>query len=71
MTVRPPLRPNPNDLQAPGQENNPINLILGQSSLGGTIAPGSINLSSAARFRFTAINSLILSYWNLTLNERR
>jgi hypothetical protein len=68
VTVRPPLRPNPNDLQAPGQENNPINLILGQTSVGGTIAPGSINLSSAARFRFTSINSLILPYWNLTLN---
>jgi hypothetical protein len=68
VTVRPPLRPNPNDLQAPGQENNPINLILGQTSVGGTIAPGSINLASAARFRFTSINSLILPYWNLTLN---
>jgi hypothetical protein len=57
VTVRPPLRPNPNDLQAPGQENNLINLILGQTSVGGTIAPGSINLASAARFRFTYINS--------------
>ena len=36
--------------------------------MGGTIAPGSINLSSAARFRFTSINSAILPYWTLALN---
>lgn len=68
ITIGPPLRPNPNDLQAPGQENNPINLVLGQTNVAGSTAPGSISLASAARFRFTPINSLILPYWTLTLN---
>lgn len=68
ITVSPPLRPNPNDLPADTPERNPINLILGQTNVAGTIAPGSVNLTSAARFRFSAIRSLILQYWNLAIN---
>jgi hypothetical protein len=68
ITIRAPLQPLPTDLQTTGGDPNPINLVLGQTNVGGTIAPGSINLSSAARFRFTSINSAILPYWTLALN---
>jgi hypothetical protein len=68
ITIRPPLQPLPSDLQTNGRDPNPINLVLGQTNVAGTIAPGSINLSSAARLRFTSINSSILPYWNLSLN---
>lgn len=68
ITIRAPLQPLPTDLQTIGQDPNPINLILGQTDVLGTIAPGSISLSSSARLRFTPINSRILHYWNLALN---
>jgi RTX calcium-binding nonapeptide repeat (4 copies) len=68
ITIRQPLQPLPSDLQTIGRDPNPINLILGQLDLLGNIAPGSINLASAARLRFTPINSRILHYWNLGIN---
>ena len=68
ITIRAPLQPLPTDLQTIGRDPNPINLILGQTDLLGTIAPGSISLSSSARLRFTSINSSILHYWDLALN---
>jgi hypothetical protein len=67
ITISPALQPNPNDLPADTPERNPINLLLGQTNVAGTIAPGSINLASAARFRFSAIRSLTLQYWNLAI----
>ena len=68
ITIGPRLTPNPADLQAPGREDNPINLQLGQTTVAGTTAPGSISIASAVRFRFTSINSLILPYWALAIN---
>lgn len=68
ITIRLALQPNPADLPADTPEVNPFNLILGQTNVAGTIAPGSINLASAARFRFSPIRSLTLKYWRLNLN---
>lgn len=68
ITIRPALQPNPADLPADVPERNPFNLVLGQTTVAGASAPGSISLASAARFRFSAIRSLTLQYWNLALN---
>jgi hypothetical protein len=38
------------------------------ADVAGTIAPGSVNMTSAARFRFSPIRSQILQYWRLALN---
>jgi hypothetical protein len=67
VTIGPPLQPNPADLPADTPETNPINLIVGQTNVAGTIAPGSVNIASAARFRFSPIRSLTLKYWRLAL----
>lgn len=68
ITIRAALQPLPTDLQTTGRDPNPISLILGQTNVAGTIAPGSISLSSSARLRFTPINSAILHYWDLALS---
>jgi Ca2+-binding RTX toxin-like protein len=67
ISIRPALVPNPADLPADVAEANPLNLVLGQTTAAGASAPGSINVASAARFRFSAIRSLTLQYWNLAL----
>jgi len=68
ITIGPPLQPNPADLPADVPERNPFNLVLGQTTVAGTTAPGAVSAVSAARFRFSAIRSLTLQYWNLALN---
>lgn len=70
VSVRRPLRPTrlSPDLPPPvGNENNPINLVVGQTTVGDSLAPGSVFLASALRFGATS-PGLILQYWNLTLN---
>lgn len=68
ISIRPALQPNPADLPADVPERNPFNLVLGQTTVAGTTAPGSVSAVSAARFRFSAMRSLTLQYWNLALN---
>lgn len=68
ITISPALQPNPADLPADVPERNPFNLVLGQTTVAGTTATGSLSVVSAARFRFSAIRSLVLQYWNLALN---
>lgn len=70
VSVRGPLRPtrlSPDLIPAVGNENNPINLVVGQTTVGDSLAPGSVFLASALRFGATS-PGLILQYWNLNLN---
>lgn len=70
VSVRAPLRPTPLSPDLPpaaGNENNPINLVVGQTTVGDSLAPGSVFLASALRFGATS-PGVILQYWNLTLN---
>jgi hypothetical protein len=68
ITISPALAPNPADLPADVPERNPFNLILGQTTVAGTTAAGSLSAVSAARFRFSSVRSLILQYWNLAFD---
>jgi len=69
VSVRGPLRPtrlSPDLPPAVGNENNPINLVVGQTTVGDNLALGSIFLSSAFRYGATS-PAVILQYWNLAL----
>lgn len=69
VSVRAPLRPTPLSPDLPpaaGNENNPINLVVGQTTTEDNIAPGSVFLSSAFRYGATS-PGVILQSWNLTL----
>lgn len=70
VSVRAPLRPTPLSPDLPpavGNENNPINLVVGETTPQANIAPGSVFLSSAFRYGSTS-PGVILQYWNLALN---
>jgi len=70
VSVRAPLRPTPLSPDLPpavGNENNPINLVVGQTTVGDSTRPGSVFLASALRFGATS-PGLILEYWRLNLN---
>lgn len=70
VSVRAPLRPTPlsPDLPPPvGNENNPINLVVGETTPQANIDVGSVFVASAFRYGATS-PGVILQYWNLTLN---
>ena len=69
VTVRPPLANTPEQPGFPapvGADPNPVNIVLGQTTAAGSIAPGAVLVSSAVRFRATS-PGLILRYWSLAL----
>lgn len=70
VTVGPPVSNAPLEPFFPpaaGRDANPIGLTIGQTSLIGNIAPGSVRFQSAQRFGATS-PGLVLQYWNLALN---
>lgn len=70
VTIRPPLANTPLEPFFPppvGRDANPINLVIGQTTVPASIAPGSVLFTSALRFAGTS-PGLILQYWSLALN---
>lgn len=70
ISVRRPLRPtrlSPDLIPAVGNENNPINLVVGQTTVQDSITPGSVFLASAFRYGQTS-PGVILESWRLNLN---
>jgi hypothetical protein len=69
VSVRRPLDPTPLSPGLPpaaGNENNPINLVVGQTTVQNNVAPGSVFLASALRYGATS-PPVILESWRLTL----
>jgi hypothetical protein len=72
VVVTPPLRPTPLSPGLPaavGQEQNPLHLNVGETTVNGNLERGSISLASALRFGGTS-PGLILQYWNLQWDGR-
>lgn len=69
VSVRRPLDPTPLSPGLPpaaGNENNPINLVVGQTTVADSTTPGSVFLASAFRYGATS-PPVILESWRLRL----